>query len=78
MEGMKSWAMEVIADSSGKFCGNACRYATREEAEQAGRDLMGRWILVREWRAVESVDPVNYKFENGRNVMLPEGVASGN
>lgn len=69
-EGKKSWAMEVIADNSGEFCGNACRYATLEEAEEAGRNLMARWMLVREWRVVESADSVNYKFENGRNVPL--------
>jgi hypothetical protein len=28
-----SFKPEVIADSSGKFCGNALRFATREEAE---------------------------------------------
>lgn len=68
---MKSWKMEVIADDSGEWAGNACRYATRAEAEEAGRNLMARWMLVREWRVLESGDPVNYKFENGRNVMLP-------
>jgi len=28
-----SWKAEVIADSSGKWCGNALRFAAREEAE---------------------------------------------
>jgi len=33
-----SWKPEVIADSSGKWCGNALRFATREEAEANVRD----------------------------------------
>ena len=61
---MKSFAPEVVADSSGKFCGNALRFATREEAEANARDLMGRWMLVTAWRVVESDDPVNYRWDN--------------
>lgn len=57
-----SWAPEVIADSSGKFCGNGLRFATKEEAEGNVRDLSMRWIAVRETRVVESTDPVNYKW----------------
>jgi len=55
-----SWKPEVIADSSGKWCGNALRFATKEEAERSAADLSMRWLAVREWRAVESEDPVNY------------------
>ena len=54
-----SWKPEVIADSSGKWCGNALRFATKAEAEANARDLMMRWFLVRETRATESDDPVN-------------------
>jgi hypothetical protein len=56
---MTSWMAEVIADSSGKFVGNALRFATRAEAEAYVRDLAWRWTLVRETRVVESGDPVN-------------------
>jgi hypothetical protein len=70
-----SWAPEVIADGSGEWCGNALRFATKEEAEANVRDLYHRWTLVRETRVVESTDPVNYRWtetglqavdENGR------------
>jgi hypothetical protein len=45
----KSWAPEVIADSSGKWCGNALRFATKEEEAEANVfNLSLRWILVRE------------------------------
>jgi hypothetical protein len=54
-----SWKAEVIADSSGKFCGNGLRFATKGEAERYAKDLMYRWTLVREWRVVESDEPVN-------------------
>jgi len=47
------WKVEVIADNSGKWCGNAMRYETKEEAETAAKDLASRWILVREWRVVK-------------------------
>ena len=60
-----SFKPEVIADSSGKWCGNALRFATREEAEANVRDLSMRWLAVRETRVVESADPVNYTYIGG-------------
>lgn len=60
-----SFKVEVIADSSGKWVGNAVRLATKEEAEAYGRDLAGRWMLVTERRVVESEEPVNYKWVPG-------------
>lgn len=66
LQPFRSYAAEVIADNSGKFCGNALRFATKEEAEAYAKDLMGRWTLVREWRTVESQDAVNYKWADGR------------
>jgi hypothetical protein len=59
-----SWKPEVIADSTGKWCGNALRFATREEAESQVRDLSWRWTAVRDTRVVESSDPVNYSYVN--------------
>jgi hypothetical protein len=60
-----SFKPEVIADSSGKWCGNALRFATREEAEANVHDLSMRWLAVRETRVVESDDPVNYSYIDG-------------
>jgi hypothetical protein len=54
------------ADSSGKWCGNALRFATLEEAEANVQDLMMRWFAVRETRVIESDDPVNYRYIDGR------------
>jgi hypothetical protein len=63
---MKSFACEVIADSSGKWAGNALRFATEAEAQTYVNDLARRWTLVREARVVESDDPVNYKIMGGK------------
>ena len=57
-----SWKTEVIADRSGKWDGNALRFAHRNEAEAYANDLFRRWTAVREWRVVESTDPVNYAW----------------
>ncbi len=54
----QSWKAEVIADSSGQWCGNGLRFATAEEAQRYVKDLMWRWTAVRETRVVESTDPV--------------------
>jgi hypothetical protein len=61
-----SWKPEVIADSSGTWCGNSLRFATKEEAEANVRDLASRWFLVRETRVVESDDQVNYAWVDGK------------
>jgi hypothetical protein len=64
-----SWKSEVIADRTGNFCGNALRFATREEAEHYVSDLAWRWTLVTDTRVVESDEPVNYRLnEHGRAV----------
>jgi len=49
----KQYKIEVIADSSGQWAGNAVRYDTHEEAEAAARSLARRWVLVTDWRVVE-------------------------
>lgn len=61
-----SYRPEVIADSSGKWYGNALRFATREEAEQQVFALSMRWLAVRDTRVVESDDPVNYRVFDGK------------
>ena len=67
-----SWKMEVEVD--GKWASNACVHATKEEAEAAGVELLGRWFVPVDSRAVPNTTgkPVNYKFdfETGRPVML--------
>lgn len=66
-----SYAPEVIADSSGKWCGNMLRFATREEAEASARNLAARWTLVRDWRAAPSDDPPGYRWDAERGCAMP-------
>jgi len=61
-----SFKPEVIADSSGQWTGNGLRFATREEAEANVKDLERRWFLVTDTRVVESDDPVNYRWADGK------------
>lgn len=65
MNSLPSWKPEVQTDSTGKWYGNAVRFATRAEAEAWAHDRMMRWTAVRETRVVESPDPVNYVWVNG-------------
>ena len=69
-ENAMSWKPEVIADSFGKWAGNACRFATREEAEQYVYDLALRWLAVRDTRVVESADAVNYAIVDNAMVAV--------
>ena len=73
----KSYAPEVIADGSGKWCGNALRFATREEAELNVIELSYRWFAVSKTRVVESDDPVNYRWIDGKlePIEEPDSVA---
>jgi len=50
---MAKFKVEVIADSSGEWCGNGMRFDTTEQAVDYARSLEMRWTLVRDWRVVE-------------------------
>ena len=58
-----SWTPQAITDS-GQWAGNGLRFATKEEAEKYVAELS----LVPNTRVIESSDPVNYRWENGRLV----------
>jgi hypothetical protein len=59
-----SFKPEVIADSSGRWCGNELLFATRDEAEKYVHDLSIRWTMVRDTRVIESEDPPSYRWDN--------------
>jgi hypothetical protein len=67
---MKSYKPEVIADSSGKWVGNALRFATEAEAEAYVKDLAWRWTLVTDTRVIESDDPVNRHYDTTTGEMV--------
>ncbi|HVB18110.1 MAG TPA: hypothetical protein VNF04_16360 [Stellaceae bacterium] len=72
-----SFKPEVQADETGKWYGNALRFATRSEAEAQVADLMMRWTAVRDTRVVECGDPVNYRYVNGRlESVVPDKMVS--
>lgn len=48
-----------------EWSANGCAFETKEEAEAAAFDIMNRWILVQDYRAVESDQPVNFRFKAG-------------
>ena len=62
----KSFKPEVSTDSSGKFYCNALAFATHEEALANAQELSWRWFSVRDFRAVESDDPVTHTWVNGK------------
>lgn len=57
-----SFKPSVSIDGGATFNENATAFATREEAEIAAKDLMARWMLVTDWRVVESDQAVNYRI----------------
>lgn len=69
-----SFKPSVSTDGGATFNENALAFATREEAELSAKDLMARWMLVTDWRVVESDQPVNYALVDG--VMESVGVAA--
>ena len=68
MSTAKSFKPEVKVH--GSWSSNALRFATKEEAEASADALFRRWLLCESSRAAESSDPVNYKYEGGRDVRL--------
>lgn len=48
------YAVEVIADSSGKFCGNALRFDSVDLAKSYAINLTWRWTSVRQWRVIDT------------------------
>lgn len=58
-----SWKPEVKTGNDQKWYDNSVRFATKEEAEVSAKDLMARWLLVVDCRAVESDEPVNYRID---------------
>ena len=60
-----SFKPQVQTDFSGKFYDNHLAFASYQEAYDNARDLSRRWMMVRDFRVVESDQPVNYSYLNG-------------
>ncbi len=50
----------------GEHNSNALRFATYDEADSYGYDLLCRWFVPERYDVVESSDAVNYRFVGGR------------
>ena len=58
-----SYKPEVKTGNDDKWYDNNLAFATHEEALYSAKDLMSRWMLVTDYRAVESEQPVNYRLD---------------
>ena len=45
---------------------NAVVFATAEEAETGGKELLSRWFVPISYKVVETEDEVNYRIVNNR------------
>ena len=59
-----TWKPQVFIPLENKWHGNALVFATHEEALTNALDLLDRWYIPTKARAVESNDPVNYRYVN--------------
>jgi hypothetical protein len=58
----------------GKWSSNALVFATKEEAEQNARDLLMRWWVPTDSRAIESEETPNYSYIDHKLVdLFPTG-----
>jgi hypothetical protein len=60
-----SWKPAVQVFGEEPFYTNGQTFATKDEAEKSARNRMFNWTLVRDCRADESNEPVNYKWVEG-------------
>ncbi len=61
-----SWKPQVFVE--GAWVGNGLAFATKAEAEDNAKDLLYRWYVPTDSRAVESEEPVNYSYVDRRLV----------
>ena len=58
------WKPEVMVD--GDWSQNSLVFATKEEAAASARELMSRWMLVTDSRAIEVDKPATYAWVDGQ------------
>jgi hypothetical protein len=56
----KPYKIEVQADSTGTWAGNALRFETGDQAADYANDLWSRWTAVRHWRVLKDDKPVRW------------------
>ena len=67
-----SWKPQVQVTGEGnRWMSNQLRFATKEEAEANAQNLAFRWMLVTNHRAIESDEPVNYRWDRTHGRLIP-------
>ena len=64
-----SYKPEVQTDKSGKWYDNALRFETEREARAYAADMARRWYAVEGTRAAKSEDPVNYRWNDDKQLL---------
>ena len=59
--------MEINGSKGMERGSNSLVFATEKEALASGKELMSRWMLVMGYKAIETKDPVNYRFDFDQN-----------
>ena len=63
-------ACQVVGESTWAY--NALRFETEGEADAYGRDLFGRWLMLKDFEVHASDEPVNWAIVNGILVRVEE------
>jgi len=63
---MPNFKYGVQLPDQAKLSFNAVVFATAEEAEAGGRELLSRWFVPIAYEVVETEDEVNYRVVNNR------------
>ena len=66
-----SWQSYVHIPPGGEWATNSCVFATKEEAEAAGSELLSRWFVPDAHEARETDKPVNYRFDHENFKSVP-------
>jgi len=61
-----SFKVVVKVSGESKLSGNGLRFATENEANEYGSDLMSRWFAVELFQVQPSDDHVSHTFLNGK------------
>lgn len=53
------------------WASNSLRFATYDEADYYGHELLSRWYVPDKYRVVETDEPVNYRYDYGQYKAVP-------
>ena len=65
-----SFKPQVFIPSESKWCGNALVFETEQEARDNAADLLMRWFVPTDSRAIESDETPNYRYINRQLVPI--------